>query len=458
VKGSGMKRERIIRVVVIAAVAGLAIWAGMWVYGQMTGKIVVSVDYLAKFNEMRKPEGYDPNEDGTDLYVQACSAAEGWSVPDFGIPGVRIPWPGDLNDADLKQVRNWLAQNNETMKLAEESVAKKHCWLKRDSKGGYLLAILLPELGGVKNLTYAFAWRGKVKAFDGDAAGGLRDTMLPSQLGCAADCKGATIIEWLVGTAVSGMCNAGALDIAAHTNLTSRELADLAAEIERIDSLYTAGPPTDAENLTFYDVVQRTFTDNGHGDGRPIRRQVRELMPLASAGAGPGGVVSTMLSRIWPMYRLESRKATLARWDRVMEANKRLMAMEPWQVAADANKPWKQLEKEASANTVVQMLMGSWERIAVLNGRHTVSVRGTLAAIAVLRYSCDKGGLPHDWGQVVAGGYLKEIPIDSFSGQPLVFRMTGDEFTVYSVGQDGKDDGGTDRKSDIVVWPVEEKK
>jgi hypothetical protein len=38
--------------------------------------------------------------------------------------------------------------------------------------------------------------------------------------------------------------------------------------------------------------------------------------------------------------------------------------------------------------------------------------------------------------------YLSDVPIDPFSNRPLICRREGEEFTLYSVGKDGQDNGG----------------
>jgi hypothetical protein len=63
-------------------------------------------------------------------------------------------------------------------------------------------------------------------------------------------------------------------------------------------------------------------------------------------------------------------------------------------------------------------------------------------------------------------GYIDALPADPYSNGPLVYKVIGDRFTLYSVGQDFRDDGGTpgtDRKGrrqmwdtktgDVVFWP-----
>jgi hypothetical protein len=38
--------------------------------------------------------------------------------------------------------------------------------------------------------------------------------------------------------------------------------------------------------------------------------------------------------------------------------------------------------------------------------------------------------------------YLQRVPLDPFSGRPMVYRQQGSNWLLYSVGEDGVDDGG----------------
>ena len=48
-------------------------------------------------------------------------------------------------------------------------------------------------------------------------------------------------------------------------------------------------------------------------------------------------------------------------------------------------------------------------------------------------------------GQVPASldVFAPDAPMDRFSGEPYLYRVLPDGFTVYSVGVNGQDDGGT---------------
>jgi hypothetical protein len=61
--------------------------------------------------------------------------------------------------------------------------------------------------------------------------------------------------------------------------------------------------------------------------------------------------------------------------------------------------------------------------------------------MAVERYRLARGALPSSLGDLVPA-YLDIVPEDPFTGQPLRYEKLGRGFVVYSVGPDGRDDGG----------------
>lgn len=65
-----------------------------------------------------------------------------------------------------------------------------------------------------------------------------------------------------------------------------------------------------------------------------------------------------------------------------------------------------------------------------------------VAAVAIHRYA-QRTGRPPGALNVLVPDYLHEVPRDPMDGQPLRYRPTeGGKFVLYSVGEDGKDDGG----------------
>ena len=63
------------------------------------------------------------------------------------------------------------------------------------------------------------------------------------------------------------------------------------------------------------------------------------------------------------------------------------------------------------------------------------------AHLAIQLYQSDRGQLPSRLDDLVPQ-YLAAVPIDAYSGRPLIYRPTPDGFVLYSVGHDHSDNGG----------------
>ncbi len=82
-----------------------------------------------------------------------------------------------------------------------------------------------------------------------------------------------------------------------------------------------------------------------------------------------------------------------------------------------------------------------------------------------MRYQLKHGAAPKELNALVPE-FLASVPMDPMSGKPLCYRLNADgTFTLYSTGEDGKDDGGDGTPSDggqkfglwegrDAVWPT----
>jgi hypothetical protein len=73
-----------------------------------------------------------------------------------------------------------------------------------------------------------------------------------------------------------------------------------------------------------------------------------------------------------------------------------------------------------------------------------VDLRLLMADLAVRLYQQEHERLPEQLSDLVRQ-YLAAVPIDPYSDKPLIYRPDGKSFVLYSVGHDGRDDGGRRR-------------
>jgi hypothetical protein len=75
----------------------------------------------------------------------------------------------------------------------------------------------------------------------------------------------------------------------------------------------------------------------------------------------------------------------------------------------------------------------------------------TRLAIALERFRRAHGGFPEKLEELVPK-YIDAVPLDSHAESPMIYRRTEPgSYLLYGVGEDGKDDGGTDFQKDR-VW------
>ncbi|HTY87567.1 MAG TPA: hypothetical protein VMB80_08895 [Candidatus Acidoferrum sp.] len=74
-------------------------------------------------------------------------------------------------------------------------------------------------------------------------------------------------------------------------------------------------------------------------------------------------------------------------------------------------------------------------------------IRLATTAIAIERFRLLQGRLPENLNELVPQ-FLSAVPSDPFDGQPLRYHCLAGGYVVYSIGQDGHDDGGRKKPVD----------
>jgi hypothetical protein len=89
--------------------------------------------------------------------------------------------------------------------------------------------------------------------------------------------------------------------------------------------------------------------------------------------------------------------------------------------------------------------------LAVVNAcRNAAQLRNAQVVLAIERYRLANNKLPDQLSDL-APTFLASVPVDPFDGKPLRYKKLPDSYTVYSVGENRKDDYTTD-----IAFTVEE--
>ncbi len=95
---------------------------------------------------------------------------------------------------------------------------------------------------------------------------------------------------------------------------------------------------------------------------------------------------------------------------------------------------------------MLRHLLPAMGRTTRLYGRYYAGFVTTRTAMAVLRYRLKHQQLPETLALLVPE-FMSVVPADPLDGEPIRYVKRANGFIVYSVGEDGQDNGGRDRDS-----------
>lgn len=450
------------------SLAGLAVaWISWTVYDAMTMRPGAATDYGLMLHERAlerqgvTPDGFTPSENGWDDFVAAVNTVQG--ALRAGDSRVATKWPGESLDlAILRGDGTYRADRADDLYLAAvETVrairdmdadgqldrALSARVMTRDRPTGDLINILLPELGPGRSTARYIAADIALASLEGDTSRCVEQFDRGLRIGAVFTHRWC-LIETLVGMAIDTHIMGEMGRELAERDFTEADLEAILEAIDRhpeIDAEYFMGN----ERLSIRSFLQDIYTDDGKGDGRLILSRYAEL---ASAWGTVGGL--GIPPQVGPIANVgsglfASKKEALARADAIYDATTQYAMTPPWQrVGPLVDVEDGPLEitslKYRPLAMFVPSLTGPTRSIDSLSCNRA----GLATMAAVELYRARHGRLPESLADLVPG-VLDELPIDPYSGEPLVYRIAeaGDPsaprgFILYSVGPDLTDDGG----------------
>ncbi|AQQ08674.1 hypothetical protein L21SP3_00463 [Sedimentisphaera cyanobacteriorum] len=422
----------------------------------LTAKPKITVDYVAEYNRTACPQDYDPNENAAPSYQKAFDMF-------IDMPSqFRWPlknWPTDLNESDQNTLSQWLASNEQAFGYFREASQKPYYWLERRSERDSTVAgIMVPELDLFCQLTKALLWEAKTKAIQGQFQQAFEDILFCYNAGQHKCRSSLLLVEQLNGLNIKEETFKTTFVILSKSNIESTALEffqdALQSELDNNDYI----PDIQTEKYFLYDALQRTFIDNGKGTGRLAWRAgwyVSLLAELNKSDLQRKG--NSLKQRLHACFAGPTRNEVVGQIEKVFALSAKLMGKTPWQIKNEAHDFFNEIEGINKNNWFLKLFCINPQNIFELYNNTGMQAEALVTVLATLRYRIDKGQFPETINELVSSRYLQTVPNDSYSNGSLIYRLMGDGFKLYSVGENFKDDGGV-VKLDIIYWPVQQQR
>jgi hypothetical protein len=343
----------------------------------------------------------------------------------------------------------WLNSQRSELAQLDTALGKERFYVPWNSASpGANTSAVVPWLALSHSYSYLLAADAMRAAGDGDAATFQKDVMNMEKLAGLVS-NGSTLIEYLEAEAIQCEASWVAQHGAATLFLKANE-----AGILLQSWLSTPAFPDESRIL---DTGERFFSLSTFCEASQIG--------LRAAMGGDPPPMNSMQQLLVPIHY----NGILGRFNHYFDE---LVAVQRLPTYKQRSVAMKAVEAEATARhnfldigeVLVGVLAPSFDRTLLLQERTLVNHDLATVALALRIYREEHGAFP---GSLVdlSPGILAAVPTDGFADDaPFHYRREGSGYVLYSVGDDGKDDGGLDRKEaakagvngwDIVVRCVE---
>jgi len=368
-----------------------------------------TVAELAEYNKL--PAG-TPNADR--VYMAAFAAVapplDVANTPSLGT----AKWPDrgkPLPEPMVKAISQCLADNQQCLALLHEAAGIQDCrydwdWQKYATTG-------FSELVDVRHCAQLLALGTIYHSHSGDPNMAVRCVEDGLRLADSLR-RGPALINYLVRIACVGL-TLGSLERSLNAAaFTEGQLAEL-------DKALTAAAGT-------LDLTQTLITE------RCITIETcRDPFLLAGPGQDPA-------PRMLPGMTRTAIADALNYMEDCIEASK----LSPPERLTRFREATKKVEDLSFLHFMIKMLAPGLGRAGEIDARVHANIDLARTALAIERYRLATGKVPERLEELVPQ-YLKEVPIDPFDGQPIRYRRTNPGYCLYSIGEDGQDNGGKEK-------------
>jgi len=362
-----------------------------------------------------------PGENAAPLYAQAflCMVAD----PTEKLPfvGGAYPPPGEPLPEDTRAaIAKHLAANQQALQLLRDAATIEQCRHAIGFTKPFAL-VLLPHLSQIRAAARLLALEtiATAEAQDSQRTAGCMKACLALCRSLEAD---PFLICQLVRIACDGICARAMQNALSSCQLTDEQCLTLSQDLTRHEDSNGLVAAMAGEACAGSDVFD---------------------MPAATLGGLGLPFGSTWLHKTtWTLYKLvglsdADERAYLRHTRRLME----ICQLPEEQRLGAAKELSANLEKLPRVYVLSHLLCSSMDGVVSSDCKHKASLRAARTALAVERYRLAHDKLPGTLDELVPE-FLDAPPKDPFDGKPLRYRMLEKGYMVYSIGPNGKDDGG----------------
>jgi hypothetical protein len=369
-------------------------------------------------------------ENAADTFIDSFSHLDKWEdkeerklLPAIG--QAKLPLRTEpLTEETKALITQYLADNKEALGLLHKGAATEHSRYPVDLSKGF--ETLMPDLSDIRHGARLLALEAVLHAENGKP--GSAASSIKSTFGLARSLSKEPI---LISQLVRNACQALAVSTLEHTvnrtEFTDEQLADLSQTLVNAEEPSAMIRAFAGERCSVVGVMKMPAS------------QIPSMLDMVSNRPHPLGVLAIWLYRFAGLADVDATIYLDLMGDYI-----KAIQLPPHQRKEAADAVEDRSEKTSRIHMLVHVLMPALSRVTTLDLRSIAQVRVAHVGLAIERYRLATGKLPDSLADLTPT-FLDAVVKDPFDGKELRYKKLETGFVVYSIGEDGYDDGGKEK-------------
>jgi hypothetical protein len=363
----------------------------------------------------------------------------------------RWPWTAK----EHPELASWLEKNDKPLALVVEATKRSHYFspivpAKTEKGPGWLLGAPMPGVYKCRTLAHAIRARAMLRLSEGKHDATWQDLVACHRLGRMV-ARGATLSDALVGLAIDGVAGKGDLAFLNRDKLDAKQIQMCLHDLQSLPPLLDMADKVNLyQRFEFLNSVMiidhdgikilegLTAVGKDKQETNPLADLILEGIDWDPAMRNGNRWYDRLVAAMGIKDR-DLRQKKFAEMDGEVKGLKKKWVDSENLRSAVLEDPGK-VVSEAIGDVLIALLMPSG-RVQYGPERLKQVQDNLCVAFALEWYRRDHGRYPRTL-EALAPKYLAQIPQDIFSGKPLIYRPSEKGYLLYSVGINGKDEGG----------------
>jgi hypothetical protein len=381
-------------------------------------------------------------ENAADIFIDSFSRYEKWEgeekrklLPVVG--QAKLPLRTEpLSEETKALITEYLSDNQQALELLHKGAAIEHSRYPVDLSKGF--EILLPDLSNIRSGAFLLKLEAVLHA-ENDKPEQAVDSII-SAFGLARSLsKEPILVSQLVRIACQGLAISTLEHAINRTEFTNEQLIDLSQALVNVEDPCA---------------MTRAFAGERCMGVSIFKMPAAKIPSMLSISSNRPHILGALAITLYRFAGLADMDAII--YLDLMNDYMKAIQLPPQQRQEAADAVDARFSTISRIHVLLHVIMPALSRCATIDLRTAAQLRTARAGLAIERYRLATGNLPDSLTDLIPT-YLDAVPKDPFDGKDLRYKKLETGFVVYSIGEDGNDDGGKEkpRKRSVPDAPVD---